>query len=159
VPELSNVSIPSEPDYLEHLAELALDLRNCWNHTTHALWSAIDPELWEITQNPWVVLQTASRSKLEALQTDPEFGRQIRELVEWQRQHLKSPAWFQHAYSTSPLTCVAYFSMEFGLSEALPIYSGGLGNVAGDYLKAGSTWGCRLSAWGCSISKAIFARS
>ena len=156
MPELSSVSFPSEPDDLEHLAELALDLRNCWNHTTHALWSAIDPELWEITHNPWVVLQTASRSKLEALQRDPEFGRQIRELVEWQRQHLKSPAWFQHAYSTSPLTCVAYFSMEFGLSEALPIYSGGLGNVAGDYLKAGSDLGVPLIGVGLLYQQGYF---
>jgi len=61
-------------------------------------------------------------------------------------------------YSQSPLTCVAYFSMEFMLSEALPIYSGGLGNVAGDQLKAASDMGVPWSAWVCSTSKAIFGR-
>ncbi len=118
---LSNVASESEPDYLEHLAELALDLRNCWNHETHALWSAIDPELWAITRNPWVVLQTASRNKLDALREDPQFGKRIQQLVESRRRRLASAAWFQRAYSGSPLTSVAFCSMEFGLSEALPI--------------------------------------
>ncbi|MGD0074040.1 MAG: alpha-glucan family phosphorylase [Candidatus Binataceae bacterium] len=153
---LSNVAIESEPDYLKHLAELALDLRNCWNHETHALWSAIDPELWAITHNPWVVLQTASRNKLDALREDPEFGKQIRKLAESQRRHLASAAWFQRAYSGSALTSVAFFSMEFGLSEALPIYSGGLGNVAGDYLKASSDLGVPLIGVGLLYQQGYF---
>ncbi len=122
----------------EPLAELALDLRNCWDCSTHSLWSRIDPELWSLTHNPWLVLQTASRTRIEALGADPEFRAQVREIASSQREYLKRPAWFQHAYPYSPLSCVAYFSMEFALSEALPIYSGGLGNVAGDYLKAAS---------------------
>ncbi len=122
----------------EPLAELALDLRNCWDHTTDPVWSKIDPELWSLTHNPWLVLQTASRKRIEALEADPEFHAQVRELASSGREYLKRPAWFQHAHANSPLGRVAYFSMEFALSEALPIYSGGLGNVAGDYLKAAS---------------------
>jgi starch phosphorylase len=143
-------------DSTGQLAELALDLRNCWNHTTHSLWSAIDPELWEITHNPWVVLQTASRNKLRALQRDPDFSRQVQELIEWHQQYLKSPAWFQRALAGSPLTCAAFFSMEFGLSEALPIYSGGLGNVAGDYLKAASDLGVPIIGVGLLYQQGYF---
>jgi len=156
VPELSRSSLPSAADTLEHLSELALDLRNCWNHSTHALWSAIDAELWELTHNPWIVLQTASRSKLEALRHDPKFSRQISELAEEQRAYLERPAWFQHTHRSSPLSCVAFFSMEFGLSEALPIYSGGLGNVAGDYLKAGSDLGVPIIGVGLLYQQGYF---
>ena len=137
MPDGSHIAAPY-PQPPEPLAELALDLRNCWSHTTHSVWSRIDPELWALTHNPWLVLQTASRKRIEALSTDPEFSAQVQELASDQREFLKRPAWFQHAHPKSPLTCVAYFSMEFALSEALPIYSGGLGNVAGDYLKAAS---------------------
>jgi len=115
-----------------------LDLRNCWEHTTHSVWSRIDPELWAFTHNPWLVLQTASRTRIEALNASPEFRAEVGEFARTQRESLKRPAWFQQAYPKSPLSCVAFFSMEYALSEALPIYSGGLGNVAGDYLKAAS---------------------
>ena len=126
------------PEPPENLAELALDLRNCWDHTTHSVWSKIDPELWALTHNPWLVLQTASRTRIEELNAEPKFRTEVSDLLRSQRDSLKRPAWFQHAYPKSPLTCVAFFSMEYALSEALPIYSGGLGNVAGDFLKAGS---------------------
>jgi hypothetical protein len=59
---------------LEALTELALDLRNCWEHTTGPIWSKIDPELWALTHNPWLLLQTASRTKLEAVQATPSFA-------------------------------------------------------------------------------------
>jgi starch phosphorylase len=120
------------------LEELALNLRNCWEHTTAPVWSRIDPELWELTHNPWLVLQTASKKRINELEKDPEFYEQVRELAHHQRESLKRPGWFQQQHPNSPLSSVAYFSMEFALSEALPIYSGGLGNVAGDYLKTAS---------------------
>lgn len=138
------------------LVELALDLRNCWNHATDPLWSKIEPELWALTHNPWVVLQTASRTKLKALEGDTEFLERVRELAEHQRQTLRGLTWFQQAHGESPLNCVAYFSMEFGLSEALPIYSGGLGNVAGDQLKAASDLGVPLVAVGLLYQQGYF---
>ena len=145
---LNSTLFESESKALEPLVELALDLRNCWEHTTDPIWARIEPELWSLTHNPWVILQTASRSKLEALQDDPEVRELAWELVERNRQTLVSPAWFHHVHGSSSLNCVAYFSMEFGLSEALPIYSGGLGNVAGDQLKAASDLGVPLVAVG-----------
>ena len=141
---------------LEHLSELALDLRNCWDHTTDPIWSRLEPELWSLTHNPWVVLQTVSHSKLRVLLADHEFRKTVHGLVERARQHLKSAAWFQNTHRDSRLTYVAYFSMEFGLSEALPIYSGGLGNVAGDQLKAASDLGVPLVGVGLLYQQGYF---
>src|SRR5476651_1571684 len=120
----------------DSLAELALDLRWSWNHCTDEVWRKLDPALWELTQNPWVVLQTVSKDKLKSVLADSTFRKKIDELLQAKRQSAEAPAWFQKNHPQSPLKCVAYFSMEYMLSEALPIYSGGLGNVAGDQLKA-----------------------
>lgn len=138
------------------LTELALDLRNCWNHATDPLWSKIEPKLWALTRNPWIVLQTASRTKLESLQSSAEFHEQVRELAERQQRVLSGLTWFQRKHGDSKLNCVAYFSMEFGLSEALPIYSGGLGNVAGDQLKAAGDLGVPLIAVGLLYQQGYF---
>ena len=77
-------------------------------------------------------------------------------LVEASRQAAEAPAWFQQNHSEAPLTCVAYFSMEFMLSEALPIYSGGLGNVAGDQLKAASDLGVPVVGVGLLYQQGYF---
>ena len=162
IPRKENfVAQPEEQNSLnlqtqQALVQLALDLRTCWNHASDPLWSKIEPELWAITRNPWVVLQTASRTKLEALQRDPEFHEQVRELAAAQREALSAPAWFQNAHANSALGGVAYFSMEFGLSEALPIYSGGLGNVAGDQLKAAGDLGLPLLGVGLLYQQGYF---
>jgi starch phosphorylase len=153
---LTTALFESEPRSLKPLTELALDLRNCWDHTTDPVWSRIDPELWSLTHNPWVVLQTASRTKLKALENDAEFGKHVRDILKRQRQFLKTEAWFQRTHAGLPMTCVAYFSMEFGLSEALPIYSGGLGNVAGDQMKAASDLGVPLVGVGLLYQQGYF---
>lgn len=144
------------PEVAGLLAELALDLRNCWDHTTDPLWAKIDPELWALTHNPWVILQTTSATKLDTLQRDPEFRRTVQELAEQRHEYPKSPAWFQQTHPESELSCVAFFSMEFGLSEALPIYSGGLGNVAGDYLKTASDLGVPVIGVGLLYQQGYF---
>src|SRR5206468_1724155 len=120
------------------------------------LWGQIDPELWDLTNNPWVVLQTASRTKLKALAADRTFREQVEDHVRTQRQYLEAPTWFQQAHARSPLTCAAYFSLEFLLSEALPIYSGGLGNVAGDQLKAASDLGVPVIGVGLLYQQGYF---
>jgi len=140
----------------DSLAELALDMRWSWNHATDEVWRTLDPILWELTQNPWVVLQTVSREKVERALADQTFRRNVEEMLEVKRQAAKTPAWFQQNHSQSPLTCVAYFSMEFMLSEALPIYSGGLGNVAGDQLKAASDLGVPVVGIGLLYQQGYF---
>jgi starch phosphorylase len=133
--------LPTEIEGLDSLAELALDIRCSWNHAADGLWQRLAPALWELTHNPWVVLQTVSREQLEKALTEPGLRKNLEALVECRRQAAEVSGWFQKHHSDSRLTCVAYFSMEFMLSEALPIYSGGLGNVAGDQLKAASDLG------------------
>jgi starch phosphorylase len=133
--------LPTEVEGFDSLAELALDLRWSWSHCSDEVWRQLDPALWELTQNPWVVLQTVSKDKLERVLADPAFRKNIDDLLQAKHQAEERPAWYQQRYPQSPLKCVAYFSMEYMLSEALPIYSGGLGNVAGDQLKAASDLG------------------
>src|SRR6202011_6204165 len=138
------------------LAELALDMRSSWNHATDQLWRQLDPVLWDLTHNPWVVLQTVSRGKLQRVLADPDFRKNVDELVQASRDAAEAHAWFQQTYPQSPLRTVAYFSMEFMLSEALPIYSGGLGNVAGDQLKAASDLGVPVVGVGLLYQQGYF---
>ena len=141
---------------VELLSELALELRASWDHSTDDIWRRIDRELWELTRNPWVVLQSASESTLKDLANDTSFRRRVEDLVLARRAYETSPAWFQREHAHSALGAVAYFSMEFGLSEALPIYSGGLGNVAGDQLKAASDLGVPIVGIGLLYQQGYF---
>jgi starch phosphorylase len=148
--------LPTEIEGFDSLAELALDMHWSWNHATDEVWRQLDPELWEITHNPWVVLQTVSRDKVERVLADPGFRKNVDGFVEASRQAAEAPAWFQRNHPEAPLTCAAYFSMEFMLSEALPIYSGGLGNVAGDQLKAASDLGVPVVGVGLLYQQGYF---
>jgi starch phosphorylase len=148
--------LPTEIEGVDSLAELALDMRWSWNHGTDEVWRTLDPALWELTQNPWVVLQTVSRDRIERVLADPAFHKNIDDLLRAKHQAMETPAWFQQKHPHAPLTCVAYFSMEFMLSEALPIYSGGLGNVAGDQLKAASDLGVPVIGVGLLYQQGYF---
>jgi starch phosphorylase len=138
------------------VAELALDMRSSWNHATDQLWRELDPELWELTRNPWVVLQTVSREKFQRVLANPEFRQKVDDLLQARREAVEAPAWFQQTYPQSQLHSVAYFCMEFMLSESLPIYSGGLGNVAGDQLKAASDLGVPVIGLGLLYQQGYF---
>ncbi len=148
--------LPTDVEGFDSLSELALDMRSAWNHATDQVWRQLDPVLWELTQNPWVVLQTVSREKLQEVLAEPAFRESLDALVQARRDAAKAPAWFQQTYPQSPLGCVAYFSMEYMLSEALPIYSGGLGNVAGDQLKAASDLGVPVIGVGLLYQQGYF---
>lgn len=148
--------LPGEVEGFDSLAELALDLRWSWNHAADDVWRSLDPGLWDLTNNPWVVLQTASRDRLQRVLADPELRKRIDSLIQAKRSAEEAPAWFQKNHLNSPLTCIAYISMEFMLSEALPIYSGGLGNVAGDQLKAASDLGVPVVGVGLLFQQGYF---
>lgn len=141
----------------EILEELAIDLVWSWDHRADKIWKELDQELWLLTRNPLVVLQTVSREKLDKLLADPTFCKYVRELKEADdRFHDKKSGWFQKKYPKTDLTCVAYFSMEFMLSENLPIYSGGLGNVAGDQLKTYNDLGVPVVGVGLLYQQGYF---
>ena len=147
---------PLEIEGIEPLLELALDIRWSWNHIADKVWSEIDPHLWETTHNPWLVLRTVSGEVLKKKLSDPAFRSRVDDLLRRKEQAEKAPGWYQTAFSEPPFRCAAYFSMEFMLSEALPIYSGGLGNVAGDQLKSASDLGVPVIAIGLLYQQGYF---
>ena len=126
----ANVDGPLDPSISDALTDLAFDLRWSFNHAADQLWEQLDPDLWELTHNPWVVLQTVSREKLRSVTADPNFKKLLTDLQQAKARDEKSDGWFQKVHPNSGVSTIAYFSMEFMLSQALPIYSGGLGNVA-----------------------------
>ena len=148
--------LPKDIEGFDSLVELALDMHWSWNHATDEVWRQLDPILWELTHHPCDVLQTVSREKIREALADPAFRKKIDDLLLYRKQAAEAPAWFQQHHAESPLTCVAYFSMEFMLSEALPIYSGGLGNVAGDQLKAASDLGVPVVGVGLLYQQGYF---
>ncbi len=153
---LSAFTIWPKIEGMEALAELALNLHWSWNHAADKLWEALDPELWETTQNPWVILRTISADKIRLLLSQPWFRTHVDDTLQRNRHAFSADAWFQNKYPENKLTTVAYFSMEFMLSEALPIYSGGLGNVAGDQMKAASDLGVPVVGVGLLYGQGYF---
>src|ERR1700692_2101393 len=106
---------PTDTPTSDALKDLALDLRWSFNHSADRLWEQIDPELWELTHNPWVVLQTASRDRLQSVTSDSNFQKLVAEIHRGKQSAEKSKGWFQDAHPGSGLSAVAYFSMEFML--------------------------------------------
>ena len=111
--------MPENPQY-DGLVELALNLRWSWHHSSDELWGKMNPELWELTQNPWAVLQTVSEKRLSEVCADPNFVRRVDELLREKREAVQKPTWFQTAHPGSPLGLVAYFSMEYMPDTSLP---------------------------------------
>ena len=142
---------------MDALAELALNLHWSWNHASDEIWESLDSELWQTTQNPWLILRTVSKEKIKSLLAAPEFRQRIQERL--RQNHESADTWFQQKHPGSALSSVAYFSMEFMLTEALPIYSGGLGNVAGDQMKAASDLGVPVVGIGLLYGQGYFRQA
>jgi starch phosphorylase len=147
--------VPRElPPGLEPLAALALDLRWTWSHAADHLWRAIDAPTWELTRNPWVILQETPEERLVALSRDEDFRRRVAEVVAARETSLRaSPATGVAAALTRP---VATFSLEYGVGEAIPLYAGGLGVLAGDLLKAASDLAVPMVAVGLLYQEGYF---
>jgi starch phosphorylase len=141
---------------MDALTELALNLHWSWNHAADELWERLDIDLWHATQNPWVILQTVSQDTVRSALAESGFRQRLDELLQQNRESYSSDAWFQKRHSRTALTLAAYFSMEFMLSEALPVYSGGLGNVAGDQMKAASDLGVPVVGVGLLYGQGYF---
>jgi starch phosphorylase len=131
------------PPALAPLHELAMNLQWSWNGHTRNLFRWIDPATWEVTgHDPVRLLGMVGRDRLETLSRDRAFMAFLSEVHGDLRNDLTSPSWFQER--PSALRSVSYFSPEFGIAEAVPQYSGGLGVLAGDHLKAASGLGVPL---------------
>ena len=144
------------PDGLVALGELALDLRWTWSHEADALWQQLDADSWEQSLNPWTLLQDIPPARLRALAADRAFTADLDRLAEARRAYLSAPGWFGSTYGDGALNRVAYFSMEFGVGGALPLYAGGLGVLAGDYLKTASDLGVPAVGIGLLYSEGYF---
>ena len=143
------------PDGLGDLVDLTLDLRWTWNHATDRLWEMLAPEMWERTGNPWLILQGVSQRHLERLAADSGFRAELARLMRARSEYLTERTWFDEAHAGRDMQ-VAYFSMEYGLAEALPLYAGGLGILAGDQLKTASDLGVPLVAVGLLYQEGYF---
>jgi len=140
------------PVGLDGLADLALDLRWTVRQTTDRIWEMLDAEAWEKTKNPYLILQNVTRARLEEAAADENLKKEI---ASWQEKRCRLLEKPPSANKDDPIS-IAYFSMEFGLSEALPIYSGGLGILAGDYLKTASDMGVPLTGIGLLYQQGYF---
>jgi len=138
---------------LDTLISMAIDLSFTGDHLAEKLWARLHPSLWEQTQSPWVILKTVSMERLKEFLSAPTTSAQLKKI---KSKHPKDGLWFEEKYPQSPLKHVVYFCMEFMLSESLPIYSGGLGNVAGDQLKAANDLGIPVTGVGLLYQQGYF---
>jgi starch phosphorylase len=151
---------PSLPAELAALESLAMNLRWSWDEQTRDLFRWVDPEQWDAsTHDPVRLLGAVSRERLDSLAKDPGFLRFLDEVHTELQGYLSKPRWFQSREGASPLRTVAYFSPEFGIAEALPQYSGGLGVLAGDHLKASSDLGVPLVGIGLFYRHGYFRQA
>jgi starch phosphorylase len=153
-----NVS-PSLPKPLEPLRKLAYNLHWDWNVETKDLFRRLDRDLWESSRhNPVLMLGTISQARLQEVAEDEGFLAQMERASQQLDAYLKERTWYRKQRSTKETECYAYFCAEYGLTDCLPIYSGGLGVLAGDHLKSASDLGLPLVAVGLLYQEGYFAQ-
>jgi starch phosphorylase len=157
--------LPNLPAELHGLQELAYNLWWCWNHDAISLLRRIDEKRFQqIEHSPVRLLATVGQDRLEQLRDDEGFRAHLNRVVDAQRRYLSATTWFHENYvknaddpdATVQRYRMAYFSAEFGLHESVPIYSGGLGLLAGDHLKSASDLGLPLVGVGLMYREGYF---
>jgi starch phosphorylase len=147
--------VPSLPKELAGLQRIACNLWWSWEPEAIALFKRLDPELWRLTRhNPMEMLGSLQQATFEGLMADEGFMSHLSQVEERLDDYLASRTWYQR--HGNPGARIAYFSMEFGLHESLPIYSGGLGILAGDHLKSASDLGLPLVGVGLLYRQGYF---
>ncbi|MBS1720090.1 MAG: alpha-glucan family phosphorylase [Armatimonadetes bacterium] len=146
------------PEALRPLMKLAMNFHWSWHSPTRDLFQSIDKDLWaESNSNPVAFLQGLDAGKLQRLQTDSAFLGRMNGCAQALDDYLTGANWFDAEFpGMRDSMMVAYFCAEFGLTEGLPIYSGGLGVLAGDHLKAASDLGVPLVAVGLLYNRGYF---
>ncbi|MFM6308296.1 MAG: alpha-glucan family phosphorylase, partial [Dolichospermum sp.] len=153
-----NVS-PSLPSRLEPLRKLAYNLHFDWNVESKDLFRRLDPDLWESTHhNPVLMLGTISQKRLLEVVEDDGFLAQVDRAARQLEDYLQDRNWYKKQRNQPQKECYAYFSAEFGLVDCLPVYSGGLGVLAGDHLKSASDLGLPLVGVGLLYQQGYFAQ-
>jgi starch phosphorylase len=146
------------PVELEQLGELVMNLRWSWNPDALDLLESVDPETWEaVGHDPVRLLGEMGADRMAALAKDRRFLRRLQDAYDDLQDYLTQPRWYQ-GLSDVPRS-IAYFSPEFGITEVLPQYSGGLGILAGDHLKAASDLGVPIVGVGLLYRRGYFKQS
>src|SRR5262245_59596474 len=142
--------LPHLPDKLRHLRDLACNLWWSWNPDAVSLFRRIDLDLYDSVENsPIRLLSATPQDRYEELEKDDGFLAHLDRAWRKLNDYLGQSTWFREKFGdrsnpNPPPAQFAYFSMEFGLHESLPVYSGGLGVLAGDHLKSASDLGLPL---------------
>ena len=152
--------VPSLPSQLERLQQLAYNLRWAWDHATIELFRRLDSELWEQTyHNPVRMLSMIDQSQLETAATDEAFLAHLDGVYHNFESHMAAMStWFRKNHHDQDNVLVAYFSAEFGITECLSIFAGGLGMLAGDHLKSASDLGLPLVGVGLLYQQGYFTQ-
>jgi glycogen phosphorylase len=157
--------LPHLPDRLQGLQKLAYNLWWCWNYEAVTLFRRIDDQLFETAEHsPVRLLATAGQERLEQLTHDDGFLAHMDRVLDGLERYLKAPTWFQETFGKKgedPQVLfdryrTGYFSAEFGINESIPVYSGGLGLLAGDHLKSASDLGLPLTGVGLMYREGYF---
>lgn len=147
------------PEPIRPLARLASNLRWSWHRPTRELFAGLNPRLWEESgQDPVGFLGMVSREEFQQLAANRAVVERVRAAEEDLDRYLEEPRWYQGLGPDAPAS-IAYFSPEFGITEVLPQYSGGLGILAGDHLKAASDLGVPLIGVGLLYQAGYFKQS
>ncbi|GAA4886588.1 alpha-glucan family phosphorylase [Saccharopolyspora cebuensis] len=150
------------PEPLSALGTLATNLRWTWHPPTQDLFAAVDPEVWaRVGGDPLRLLDEVPAERLRLLAEDKEFLARCRAVDDDLRRYLTVPRWYQQRQDEGAglPASIAYFSMEFGLTEAMPNYSGGLGVLAGDHLKSASDLGVPMLGVGLLYRSGYFRQA
>ncbi len=145
------------PKPLAPLEEIAYNLHWTWNQQTIELFRRLDSDLWNSSgHNPVKMLGLIKQDTLAQAMNDEGFMAELARIYNGLQEYLKSPSWFESKYGKFEGPKIAYFSMEFGITDCLPIYSGGLGILAGDYLKSCSDLGVPVVGIGLLYQQGYF---
>jgi starch phosphorylase len=146
---------PNIPERLQPLEEMAQNLWVSWHYDAVMLFARLDYDAWERSRhNPVRVLGLVSQKRLEELAEDDSFLAAMEAVHAKFRRYLQVERWYRGGNDASDV--IAYFSMEYGLDVSLPMYSGGLGVLAGDYLKSSSDLGLPLVGVGLLYRQGYF---
>ena len=151
------------PDELTGLGQIVANLRWSWHPESRDLLESVDPALWaSCNGDPGRMLGEVSADRLAALAGDRKFRRRLSDCVDELQDYLTAPRWYQKELAANPGSlpaAIGYFSPEFGITEVLPQYSGGLGILAGDHLKAASDLGVPIIGVGLLYRAGYFSQS
>ncbi|HEY5974394.1 MAG TPA: alpha-glucan family phosphorylase, partial [Geobacteraceae bacterium] len=149
--------VPSLPPELSGLQRIAGNFWWCWEPEAIKLFQRIDQELWKSTRhNPIAMLGSLQQAAIDNLTTDEGFLSNLAMVEEKLHEYLSARTWYDKASDDDQAGTISYFSMEYGIHESLPIYSGGLGVLSGDHLKSASDLGVPLVAVGLLYRQGYF---